>query len=55
MQWWTDLWLNEGFASWVQYLSVDHSYPDWDVWISFVYRHQKLALELDGLGTPIYP
>uniref|UniRef100_A0A8C5XA72 Peptidase M1 membrane alanine aminopeptidase domain-containing protein n=1 Tax=Malurus cyaneus samueli TaxID=2593467 RepID=A0A8C5XA72_9PASS len=23
-EWWTHLWLNEGFASWIEYLCVDH-------------------------------
>uniref|UniRef100_A0A1I8JML7 Aminopeptidase n=1 Tax=Macrostomum lignano TaxID=282301 RepID=A0A1I8JML7_9PLAT len=31
MQWWTQLWLNEGFASWVEYLCIDHCYPEFDI------------------------
>src|SRR3989344_5460366 len=30
MEWWTHLWLNEGFASWIEYLAVDHIFPKWD-------------------------
>ena len=34
MEWWDDLWLNEGFASWVQYIGVDHVHPEWKM-VSF--------------------
>jgi hypothetical protein len=30
-QWWDDLWLNEGFATFVEYLGIDHYHPDWNV------------------------
>ncbi|KAG7274972.1 hypothetical protein CRUP_001065 [Coryphaenoides rupestris] len=32
MEWWTHLWLNEGFASWIEYLCVDHCFPEYDIW-----------------------
>lgn len=27
MDWWSELWLNEGFATWVGWLAVDHFHP----------------------------
>jgi aminopeptidase N len=29
MQWWDNLWLNEGFASWMQTKPVAHWHPEW--------------------------
>lgn len=49
MRWWTDLWLNEGFASWMEYLAVDKLFPEWEVWTQFVVDEQQLALKLDAL------
>ena len=49
MQWWTHLWLNEGFASYLQYLAVDHLFPEWDVWTQFVFNEYGRALRLDCL------
>lgn len=30
MKWWTDLWLNEGFATYIASLGVEHLHPEWD-------------------------
>lgn len=30
MKWWTDLWLNEGFATYMASLAVDHIFPQWN-------------------------
>jgi aminopeptidase N len=27
MDWWSELWLNEGFATWVGWFAIDYLYP----------------------------
>ncbi|ODV82321.1 uncharacterized protein CANTADRAFT_19886 [Suhomyces tanzawaensis NRRL Y-17324] len=49
MKWWDELWLNEGFATWVGYCAVDYLYPEWDIFSGFVSESLQKALSLDGL------
>lgn len=49
MEWWTHLWLNEGYASFVEFLCVAHLFPEYDIWTQFVTDTYIRALELDAL------
>ncbi len=51
MDWWTDLWLNEGFASYIEYLAVDKIFPDWKIWSQFLTSDHNVALTLDSLSN----
>lgn len=49
MEWWDDLWLNEGYASFVEFLCVAYLFPEYDIWTQFVTDIHIKALELDAL------
>jgi len=51
MEWWTHLWLNEGFATWVGWLAVDFIFPEWKIWEQFIGNEFERALELDALRS----
>ncbi|CAL1534490.1 unnamed protein product [Lymnaea stagnalis] len=51
MEWWTDLWLKEGFATWIEYQCVDALYPEFNIWKQFIKAEQSRALELDALDS----
>ncbi len=47
MAWWDDLWLNEGFASWMETKATDHFHPEWNIWLS-TQGGQQGAMRLDS-------
>lgn len=51
MVWWTDLWLNEGFASYMGPKATDHQFHEWDIWTRFVADDHIGALALDSLES----
>ena len=49
--WWTDLWLNEGFASYVEYLGVEAVQPELKLLEQFVYLDLQSVFRIDALET----
>ncbi len=50
MEWWDDLWLNESFASLVEYSAVDALEPGWNIWFDFASNDSVVALRRDSLA-----
>ena len=50
MGWWDNLWLNEGFASWMQVKAAEHFYPQWQTWLNG-YGQKQFAMALDARRT----
>jgi aminopeptidase N len=50
MQWWDDLWLNEGFASWMESKTTQRFNPDWQVEIDRVGGREG-AMAQDAYAT----
>ncbi len=51
MRWWGDLWLNEGFASYMEYLGLDAAEPDMGVMDQFVTNDLQRAMRADARET----
>ncbi|KAF4744252.1 hypothetical protein FOZ63_020868, partial [Perkinsus olseni] len=51
MQWWDELWLNEGFATFMQYLCTDALRPELGVWNMYISDTLEGALSVDGLRS----
>ena len=50
MKWWDDLWLNESFASVMEYFAVDYAYPEFKIWEGFFTGDALSALKRDCLS-----
>ena len=50
MQWWDDLWLNEGFASWMESRMTARLHPEWDTALNAVNVRER-AMARDSLAS----
>ncbi|HEX3568297.1 MAG TPA: M1 family metallopeptidase [Candidatus Saccharimonadales bacterium] len=51
MRWWTDLWLNEGFANLMEYFTPNHLFPDWQLMMQYIVDEQQSGMKLDALAN----
>lgn len=51
MEFWTQLWLNEGFARFMEFVATTKLFPHWDMWTEFVQSVYGLALSLDAMES----
>jgi aminopeptidase N len=50
MRWWDDLWLNEGFASWMATRTTEKLHPEWNAQLDTVGIRES-AMSLDAVAT----
>jgi aminopeptidase N len=50
MAWWDNLWLNEGFATWMATKAAEQLYPQWQSWLNG-YGQKQFAMTLDARRT----
>lgn len=51
MSWWDGLWLNEGFAAFMEHFCIDALFPEYKIWEQFTTDAFGAAQRLDGLKS----
>ncbi len=51
MKWWDELWLNEGFANFMEFMIVDHFFPEWNIFEEYLVSEKSAAMRLDSLPS----
>ena len=51
MRWWEGAWLNEAFASFMEFKATDAKKPEWKRWLSFAAAEVPWAMGTDQLAT----
>jgi aminopeptidase N len=51
MSWWDDLWLNEGFASWMESRTTAKLHPEWNTEMGSVVGARESAMARDAVAT----
>jgi aminopeptidase N len=51
MDWWDDLWLNEGYATWMASKVTDHFHPEWDIPLDMIDTRDRAMSRDARAGT----
>jgi aminopeptidase N len=50
-EWWSYLWLNESFATFMAFKAVDALFPEWEIWEEYLAGTTSAGLALDSLRS----
>ncbi|KAA6375960.1 MAG: putative Puromycin-sensitive aminopeptidase [Streblomastix strix] len=53
--WWEDLWLNEGFATFLGEYVLDKLHPEYNRWLTFLTQHLNHSFSIDGMEESTHP
>jgi len=51
MDYWTQLYLKEGMARFMEFVGINTLFPEWDAWTEFVQSVYGLAMSLDAMNS----